>query len=151
MVHGVKWLGAAILVAGVAGAADLTILPKVINEGDSSTVTLRFQNQAGLPAAPESILVWVDEPISGQRLYGPVDPTPAALLNVPLPADANRIVDDTQDKELHIVTEQHTYPAGCTTACLTKVSSRGYYVRNQRVVVGGTPVTMGPTPVTPGP
>lgn len=151
-----KWqlaVVAFLLLAGLARATDSPLMPEVINEGSTSTLTLAFSDQNGNPVSPRDIRFWSDDVETLTRLYGatpiavPTPVSPASSVDITIPPGGNRIVTDTKETEEHTATAVFLYGATCTpgtpSTCSTGTTECRMMVRNIRVVVGaGT----GPTP-----
>jgi hypothetical protein len=138
-----KWFALlTVLMAPALLAQDLPDGP-IINEGSDTIVTFRLKSGN----VADDVRWFVDDEDTDTRLYGPILPTPLANLNLPLPPQAHRIVNDAKGIEVHVLTAIARDNGKYMTKRLR------FPVRNLNVVVstgaGGTPNPQ-PTP-TPGP
>ena len=164
-----KWMWLLLLMPAIAWASDVD-LPKVINEGSHSYVTLSFTDETGDAEEPRDILLWVNDDDTNERLHGtffccstdaggtcassgcPLDTdysTP--IVTLLLAPEATEIVDTTKDLEKHVIFVTFRYPVGCdptpgATPCYYGTGRARFQTRNLPGVELGGPATY-PTPV----
>lgn len=137
------------LIAAPAPAQSLFDLPQVIEEGNTVRISLLFSDSNGAASDPDVVKIYVDHMESSLRLYesGNLNP-PGHILTHIIPPQANRVVEEANSGETHIITVVWKYPSGCAPATCRQGQKQFRYrvANNPRVFVAP-----GPTATPAGP
>jgi hypothetical protein len=155
-----------------ARAADVD-LPKIIDEGTTSYVTLQFTDESGILMPPRDLYLWIADEDTGWSLLEPefycnssaggtcsgtdVFTSGTSTHTFEIGYYANRVITDTNDTETHVFNAAFRYPYDCDAAvpsptpgyCDWGTGQASFVVKNIRGLVVST---AGPSPApTPTP
>lgn len=131
-----------LLIRAPALAQSLFDLPQVIEEGNTVRISLLFSDSNGTPVMPSQVNIYVDHMESTLRLYESGNLTPAgpSLTHI-IPPQANRVIEEANSGETHIITVAWKYPSGCTVLTCRQGQKQFRYrvANNPRVFVAPGP------------
>lgn len=81
-----------------------------VNEGETSNIAVLFTDPYNEPVDPSSVVYRVDDLETKQPLLGETaHPEPARSIEIELGPHVNRIIDNSKDLEVHVITIIATY------------------------------------------